>query len=317
MPRKKFEFETNYDMLQTKLKELRELSKNFDYDINPEIRNIEERLASMVKDRYVNLNPWEQVLLARDSARPTARDYMEHLLSDWIELHGDRSYGDDAAIIGGIGLFEGIPVTVLGHQKGTNTSDNISHNFGMPHPEGFRKAHRLLLNAEKFQRPVFTFVNTPGAYPGVGAEERGQAWAISNLLITLSKIKVPVISLIAGEGGSGGALAIGVGDRLLILSNAVFSVASPEACATILFKDKERAPEMAKALKLDAENLKMFGIVDEIIPEPIFSDFNESDFYSRLKTIFSRYLNELSQKDLADLLQDRYLRYRKIGVFQE
>ncbi len=318
MVKNKFEFEATYRLLESKLEELKELSVKLDCDFSNEIANVENRISILKEERYKNLTPWEQVLLSRDLERPMTRDYIQMLFTEFIEFHGDRLFGEDPAIVGGIGIFGGRAVTILGHQKGKETPDNIIHNFGMPHPEGYRKAKRLLLEAEKFKRPVITFINTPGAYPGMQAEERGQAWAISELLMCLSQLKVPVLSVITGEGGSGGALALTIADRILMLSNAVFSVASPETCASILFRDIKRADEMAEVLKLNARSLKEMGIIDEIIEEPSHEPLNESAvFIKTLENSIKKNLDEISSIHIDALLEQRYQRFRLIGKFQE
>lgn len=318
MSKSKFEFESTYRLLETKLEELKELSVSLNCDFSMEIANVERRINELKEERYRHLTPWEQVLLSRDLERPLTRDYIDLLCSEFIELHGDRLYGDDHAIVGGVGIFDGRAVTVIGHQKGKDTPDNIKHNFGMPRPEGYRKAYRLLREAEKFSRPVLTFINTPGADPGIGAEERGQAWAISQLLLCLSAIKVPVVSVIMGEGGSGGALALTVADRILMLSNAVFSVASPETCASILLRDVKRADEMAAALKLNARALKEMDIVDEVIDEPINEPLLDSPaFIKRLESSIKKHLDEVCSQNIEELIDLRYSRLRKIGKFYE
>ncbi|MDD3364510.1 MAG: acetyl-CoA carboxylase carboxyltransferase subunit alpha [Syntrophomonas sp.] len=318
MAKNKFEFEAPYLLLESKLDELRKLSVQLNTDFSAEIANIEKRLDQMREERYQHLTPWEQVLLARDVDRPTTKDYIKLLCSDFIELHGDRLYGDDPAIIGGIGIIDGRAVTVVGHQKGRDTKENINNNFGMPRPEGYRKAHRLLLEAEKFGRPVLTFINTPGADPGMGAEERGQAWAISEMLLCLSSLRVPVVSVVTGEGGSGGALALSVADRIIMLSNTVFSVASPETCASILLRDSKRADEMAASLKINAKSLYDMGIVDEVIEEPPRQYLLESTaFVQTLENSIKRHLDELCSLDVSELVELRYRRFRKIGKFNE
>jgi acetyl-CoA carboxylase carboxyl transferase subunit alpha len=318
MAKNKFEFEAPYLLLESKLEELKKLSVQLDKDFSAEIDSIEKHLDQMMEERFKHLTPWEQVLLARDVDRPMTRDYIKLLCSDFIELHGDRLYGDDPAIIGGIGVVDGRAVTIIGHQKGRNTKENIAHNFGMPRPEGYRKAHRLILEAEKFGRPVLTFINTPGADPGMGAEERGQAWAISELLLTLSSLKVPVVSVVTGEGGSGGALGLSVADRIVMLSNTVFSVASPETCASILLRDAKRSDEMAAALKINAKALYEMGIVDEVIEEPPRQYLFESPaFVESLENSVKRHLNELCSIDVLDLVEQRYQRFRQMGKFNE
>lgn len=318
MAKSKFEFETTYRLLETKLEELKDLSVSLNCDFSSEIANVERRINELKEERYKHLTPWEQVLLSRDLERPLTRDYIDVLCTEFIELHGDRLYGDDHAIVGGVGFFAGQAVTVIGHQKGKDTPDNIKHNFGMPRPEGYRKAYRLLKEAEKFGRPVLTFINTPGADPGIGAEERGQAWAISQLLLCLSALKVPVVSVIMGEGGSGGALALTVADRILMLSNAVFSVASPETCASILLRDVKRADEMAGALKLNAQSLKEMDIVDEVIDEPINEPLLASPaFIKRLESSIKKHLDDVCSQNIQELIDLRYARLRKIGKFYE
>jgi acetyl-CoA carboxylase carboxyl transferase subunit alpha len=318
MAKSKFEFESTYKLLESKLEELRDLSVKLNCDFSAEIANVEKRINQLKEERYKNLTPWEQVLLSRDLERPMTRDFIKVLFTEFIELHGDRLFGDDPAIVGGIGIFDGRAVTVIGHQKGKDTPGNIIHNFGMPRPEGYRKAYRLLAEAEKFGRPVITFINTPGADPGLGAEERGQAWAISQLLIYLSKLRVPVVSVITGEGGSGGALALTVADHIIMLANAVFSVASPETCASILLRDAKRADEMAASLKLNAKSLKELGIIDEIIDEPA-QDFllDSADFVKSLKYSIKKNLDTVCSSDINELLKQRYARLRKIGKITE
>jgi len=317
MVKSKFEFEAAYRLLENKLEELKELSLSLNCDFSSEIAKVEQRINDLKAERYKHLTPWEQVLLSRDLERPMTRDYIELLCTDFVELHGDRLYGDDPAVVGGVAIFDGRPVTVIGHQKGKDTPENIRHNFGMPRPEGYRKAYRLLIEAERFDRPVITFVNTPGADPGIGAEERGQAWAISQLLITLSALKVPVVSVITGEGGSGGALAFTVADRILMLSNAIFSVASPETCASILLRDINRADEMASALKLNASSLYELGIIDEIIDEPVHENLLDSQlFITGLSGAIKQNMDEICQQEISQLVTLRYQRLRKIGQFK-
>lgn len=317
MVKRNFDYENKYTNIQNKIKELIELSNTLDFDLSSEIELLENRLKVIRNEKYHNLTPWEKVLLARHPDRPTTLQYIEGLCDDWIELHGDRLYGDDQAIIGGIGIFNGIPVTVLGHQRGKDTNENIKRNFGMPHPEGYRKVYRLLTQAEKFGRPLLTFIDTQGAYPGAGAEERGQPLAIAQVLMLLSALKVPIISTVIGEGGSGGALALGVSDRLLMLSNAVFSVASAETCASILLKSPQRAEEMASALKLTAADLKDLNIIDEIISEPIGGAHTDPEkVVTLVKEAVARHLQEVLNLD-KDLPLLRYDRLRAIGLYHQ
>lgn len=318
MPKRQFDYEQKYESLKQKVSELRNASSSLDINLVTEIEEIEKRMDSLRADKYQQLTPWEKILLIRQPERPTTRDYIERLCDDWIELHGDRFYGEDRAIITGIGSFKGLPVTIIGHQKGKDTGENIRNNFGMPHPEGYRKVERMLLQAEKFKRPVLTFIDTSGAYPGVGAEERGQAWAISRVLMTLSALKVPVVAVITGEGGSGGALALAVSDRLIMFSHAVFSVASCEACASILWRDLEKVEEMATALKITAADLLRFGIIDEIIEEPPGGAQQDLDaMVSQVGASVKRHLDELLVLKPDQLLQLRYQKLRNTGLNPE
>ncbi|MEN6351372.1 MAG: acetyl-CoA carboxylase carboxyltransferase subunit alpha [Syntrophomonas sp.] len=318
MVKRQFDYEQKFKDLRNKLGELNELSKTLQCDFSDEIRELEQKMNKDREIKYQRLEPWERVLISRNSQRPGAGDYIEKLCDDWVELHGDRCFSDDAAIIGGIGSFEGQPLSILGYRKGRNTKENLQYNFGMPHPEGYRKIERLLFQAEKFNRPVLTFIDTPGAYPGIGAEERGQAWAISRILMTLAVLKVPVLAIVTGEGGSGGALALAVSDRLLMFSNAVFSVASPEACTSILWKNLERIEEMAHAMKITADDLHGLGIVDEIIAEPIGGAHLDFEAMTEtLKESIKRNLNEIMQRDRNELLAERYNKLRSIGKFNE
>lgn len=264
------------------------------------------------------LTPWEKVQLSRHPQRPLTIDYIENLFDDFIELHGDRLYGDDPALIGGLGMFRGRGVVVLGHNKGKDIKENVARNFGMPHPEGYRKALRLMRLAERWHLPVISFIDTPGAYPGVGAEERGQAEAIGRNILEAFEIRTPILVVVIGEGGSGGALGIGVGDKILMLENAIYSVISPEGCAAIIWKDSKKAEKAAEALKLTAQDLFRLNIIDEIIPEP--PGGAHTDIVATMKLVgdsISRNLEEICSKDLDVLLEDRYQKVRKIGIFEE
>lgn len=268
-------------------------------------------------------SPWERVKLARHPQRPHTLDYLAELVTDFVELHGDRAFGDDQALIGGLGRFGDRTVLVLGHQKGTNTRENISRNFGMPRPEGYRKAERLLRHAEKFNIPVVTLIDTPAADPGIGSEERGQATAIAESLLTMAGLTVPIVAAVIGEGGSGGALAIGVADRLLMLENAVYAVASPEACATILWRDAAKAPEAAETMRITAAELHQFGIVDEVIPEREPAHEQPRETIAAVGEAIARHLDELTaahpcgERHAAALLDARYAKFRRIGVWRE
>jgi len=258
------------------------------------------------------MNPWEKVSIARMAERPTSEDYIRLIFDDFIELHGDRLYSDDKAIIGGIGLLEGIPVTVIGQQKGRSTKENIDRNFGMPHPEGYRKALRLMKQAEKFNRPIICFVDTPGAYCGLGAEERGQGEAIARNLFEMARLKVPIISVVIGEGGSGGALALAVSDRVWMLENSIYSILSPEGFASILWKDSKRAKEAAEVMKITAEDLLELGIIEKIIEEPDGGAHNSfHQISAELKDSFIKELEILNGLDEELLIENRYNRYRK------
>lgn len=264
---------------------------------------------------------WERVELARHPARPHTLDYLADLLDDFVELHGDRHFADDPAIVGGLGRFRGRSVVAIGHQKGSSTRDNLRRNFGMPRPEGYRKALRLMRLAERFQLPLLTFIDTPAADPGIGSEERGQALAIAENLAAMATLEVPILSIVIGEGGSGGALALGVADRVLMLENAIYAVASPEACASILWRDAARAPEAAETMRITAADLHAFGIVDEIVPEPVPAHEEPALAIQRVGDAIERHLQELLERwaseDIRALLEARYDKYRRIGVWRE
>ncbi len=258
----------------------------------------------------------ETVRLARHTKRPTTLDYIGFIIEDFIELHGDRRFADDPAIVGGIGLFEDIPVTIIGHQKGRDVKENVKRNFGMANPEGYRKALRLMEEAERFGRPIINFIDTPGAYPGIGAEERGQAEAIAYNIYKMSSLKTPIVSLVTGEGGSGGALALGVADRVYMLSNTIYSVISPEGCASILWRDASKANEAAEALKITAEDHLDAKIIDGIIEEPSGGAHeNYESMARRIKKVLLSVLKELLDTDLETLLNQRYEKYRTMGVY--
>jgi len=259
---------------------------------------------------------WNHVLVSRDEGRPYTLDYVERLFEGFREIHGDRRYGDDTAIVGGMALLDGHPVMILGHQKGRNTRERLFRNYGMPKPEGYRKAMRLMHMAEKFRRPILTFVDTPGAYPGIGAEKRGQAQAIADNLRSMAQIRVPIIVTVLGEGGSGGALAIGVGDRVLMLQHAIYSVISPESCSAILWKDQDHAKEAAENLRLTAKHLLKFKVIDEIVPEPAGGAHKDWDRAAELlKAALIRNLESLGDMDGDELLTHRYERFRVLGEF--
>ncbi len=281
---------------------------------------IEEMNAKINELERLNteMKPIDIVRLARHQKRPTTMDYIKLMLRNFVELHGDRRFADDKAIIGGIGFLNNIPVTIIGHQKGRNTKDNLKRHFGMAHPEGYRKALRLMEQAERFGRPIINLIDTPGAYPGIGAEERGQAEAIAYNLYKMSGLKVPIVSIITGEGGSGGALALGVADRVFMLSNTIYSVISPEGCAAILWKDATKSEEAAESLKLTAYDLLKFRIIDGIIEEPgEGAHTNHEEMAKRIKTKLLSTIEELLEKEPEVLIEERYNKFRKMGVFLE
>ncbi len=312
------EFEKPILELERRIAELKETAKATGVDLEAEIRLLEERLARLRKETYENLTPWQRVQLARAQGRPTTLDVLEKAFQDFIELHGDRAFADDPAIVGGLAYLEGEKVVVVGHQKGRDTKENLQRNFGMPHPEGYRKAMRLMDLADRFGYPFLTFVDTPGAYPGVSAEERGQAWVIAQSIQRMSRLRVPAVTVILGEGGSGGALAIAVANRVLILENAWYSVISPESCAAILWRDAKEAPKAAQALKLTAQDLLAFGVVDRVIPEPLGGAHKDpAATYQALKEALLETLSELIPLSPEALYQDRYLRFRRLGAWRE
>ena len=283
-----------------------------------EIARLEGRLGKLQQKVYGHLTAWQRAQVARHPKRPHTLDLYQLLLEDFVELHGDRMFGDDKAIVGGLARFEGEPVVVIGHQKGRDTRENIARNFGMPHPEGYRKALRLMQLAAKFRTPVITFIDTPGAYPGVGAEERGQAEAIARNLLEMSGLVTPIVCVVTGEGGSGGALAIGVGDRVLMLEFAIYSVISPEGCAAILWNDAAKAPDAAELMRVTAPDLLRLGVIDAIVPEPPGGAHrNWTETASNLRAALSDHLWQLRSKSGRELIDARYDRFRRIGVFEE
>ncbi|HEY2094558.1 MAG TPA: acetyl-CoA carboxylase carboxyltransferase subunit alpha [Thermoanaerobaculia bacterium] len=282
------------------------------------IDELREKLTKVSLEIYSNLTPWQKTLVARHPQRPYTLDFIAALYEDFTEIHGDRKFADDAAIVAGFARFHGIPCAVIGHQKGRNTKEKVIRNFGQPKPEGFRKALRVMKLAEKFKLPIFTFIDTQGAYPGVGAEERGQAEAIAVNLRDMASLQVPVIVSVIGEGGSGGALALGVGDRVLMLEHAVYSVISPEGCAAILWKNASAAPDAATAMKITAGDLKRLGIIDEIVPEPPGGAHADPQTAADLLAPYlDRALKELQKLKPPQLLEERYKKFRRMGVFEK
>jgi len=286
--------------------------------IQTEIAELQSKLTRVSDEIYSNLTPWQKTLVARHPQRPYTLDFINLLIEDWGEIAGDRKFADDPAIVAGFGRFRGIPVCVIGHQKGRNTKEKIIRNFGQPRPEGFRKALRVMKLAEKFKLPILTFIDTQGAYPGLGAEERGQAEAIAVNLREMAALQVPVVITVIGEGGSGGALALGVGDRVIMLEHAVYSVISPEGCAAILWKSSAAAPDAAAAMKITAQDLKKFGIIDEIVPEPTGGAHSDPAAAAELLApSIERAIRELQKLKPAQLLDERYKKFRKMGVYEK
>ena len=310
------DFERPLVELEKRIEELRNFSREKEIDLSEEIATLEKKAEMLRREIFDNLTPWQRVQIARHPRRPTTLDYINLIFDEFIELHGDRAFRDDGAVVGGIASLAGRPVTVVGTQKGRDTKENLARNFGMPHPEGYRKALRLMRQAEKFRRPVVSFVDVVGAYPGVEAEERGQGQIIARNLEEISRLATCSVVVITGEGGSGGALAIGVGDRLLMLENAYFSVISPEGCAAILWKDGSKAQEAADVLKLTAPDMKRLGIVDEVLPEPLGAAHKDRDAMARIiKDALIRSIDELAGIPPRRLIERRYARLRRIGEF--
>lgn len=315
---KPMSFEEPIIKLKEKIQELKELASTADVDMSDEIQTLEERLRQLEIKIYSNMEPWNRVQVARHPERPTTLDYINEIFTDFIELHGDRYFSDDEAIVGGIAFFDGQPITVIGHQRGKATKENIRRNFGMPHPEGYRKALRLMKQAEKFNRPIICFIDTKGAYPGKAAEERGQSEAIAKNLFEMAGLTVPVISVVIGEGGSGGALALGVTNRIYMLENSTYSVISPEGAASILWKDAGLAKQAAEAMKITAQDLKGMQIIDEIIPEvPGGAHRDPKKQAQILKEHLKKGLDSLTALSKEEIIQDRYDKFRKIGEFIE
>ncbi|GAB6170677.1 acetyl-CoA carboxylase carboxyltransferase subunit alpha [Paradesulfitobacterium aromaticivorans] len=312
-----FEFEKPLIELENKIAELQKFSREKEIDLSDEISTLERKLEHLKKTIYTELEPWQKVMIARHSERPNFYDYVPLLFEDFLELHGDRCFADDRSVVGGIAVFRGIPVTVVAHVKGKDTKENIQRNFGMPHPEGYRKALRLMDQAEKFARPILAFIDTPGAACDLAAEERGQAEAIARCLMALAGYHIPVISTVIGEGGSGGALAFGVGNVILMLENAFYTVIAPESCASILWKDPGKAREAATALRFTSQDLFDLGIVDEIVPEPLGGAHrNIEQTAEALAVRIAKHLDALKVQTPEELKNRRYDKIRTIGVFE-
>ncbi len=304
--------------LEAKIDELRHMSNDSELNITEEIQKLQEKSKDLTKSIFSSLTPWQTTQMARHPQRPYTLDYIHRIITDFEKLHGDRAYGDDAALITGMGRLNGRPVMVIGHQKGRDTKEKVARNFGMPRPEGYRKALRVMKMAERFGLPVITFIDTPGAYPGIGAEERGQSEAIARNLFEMSQLKTPIISTVIGEGGSGGALAVGVADHLMMLEYSVYSVISPEGCATILWKSAEKAPEAATTLGITSERLLALGLVDEIIAEPLGGAHRDIDgMAQRVRDAIEAKLNKLDNLPLDKLVEQRQQRLLSYGEFEE
>jgi acetyl-CoA carboxylase carboxyl transferase subunit alpha len=318
MDMKFLDFEQPIAELEAKIEELRFVGDDSDVNINEEVARLKEKSESLTKSIFAKLTPWQIARVARHESRPYTSDYLSMIAPDFQELHGDRMYADDPAIIGGTGRIEGRPVMIIGHQKGRDTKERVRRNYGMPKPEGYRKAQRLMRMAAKFKLPVVTFIDTPGAYPGVGAEERGQSEAIAQSLYLMAGLETPIISVVIGEGGSGGALAIGVADRLLMMQYGIYSVISPEGCASILWKSAEKAEVAAEAMKITAHDLKGFGLVDEILPEPLGGAHRApKEAAEVIRNALIKSLDELDQLSVEQLLEQRQRRLDGFGQFKD
>ena len=297
---------------------IEELSGFSDDAKQREIQRLQQRLSELRREIYSRLTPWQKTLVARHPRRPYTLDYIQHLCTDFVEVHGDRKFADDPAIVAGFAFFLGHAIAVIGHQKGRDTKEKVRRNFGMPRPEGYRKALRVMRIAEKFRRPILTFIDTPGAYPGIGAEERGQAEAIAVNLRDMSSLAVPVLVTVTGEGGSGGALALGVGDRINMLEHSIYSVISPEGCAAILWRDQGMARGAARALRLTTQDLRELGVIDEVIPEPEGGAHADPARTAKIVgEVLSRQLDEVSALDPEERIRERYLKFRRMGRFTE
>ncbi|MCW8825104.1 MAG: acetyl-CoA carboxylase carboxyltransferase subunit alpha [Gammaproteobacteria bacterium] len=312
------DFEQPIAELEAKIEELRYVGDDSEVNIGEEINRLKAKSKSLTETIFTKLDSWQTAQLARHPQRPYTLDYIERVFTDFEELHGDRAYADDAAIVGGVARIDGRPVMVIGQQKGRDTKEKVIRNFGMPRPEGYRKAQRLMEMAERFKMPIVTFIDTPGAYPGVGAEERGQSEAIARNLFVMSRLKTPIICTVIGEGGSGGALAIGVGDRVMMLQYSTYSVISPEGCASILWKSAERASDAAEALGITSGRLQELGLIDRIVPEPLGGAHRDIDEMAQnVKSAIIENLNHLDTLPLDQLVEERYQRLMSFGNFEE
>jgi len=318
MDLKFLEFEQPIAELEAKIDELRFVGDDAEINISEEVSRLKAKSETLTKGIFSKLSPWQIAQVARHPMRPYTADYLKLIAPDFQELHGDRMFADDSAIIGGIGRLDGRAVMFIGHQKGRDTKERVRRNYGMPKPEGYRKAQRLMKMAEKFSMPVVTLIDTPGAYPGMGAEERGQSEAIAYSLFLMAKLRTPIICIVIGEGGSGGALAIGVGDRLLMLQYSVYSVISPEGCASILWKSNEKAEDAAEAMRITADSLNEFGLIDEILPEPLGAAHRDPEAAAEvIRNAVLKHLDDIDQLDIDQLLDQRQLRLASFGEYKE
>ncbi|QHS22998.1 acetyl-CoA carboxylase carboxyl transferase subunit alpha [Virgibacillus sp. MSP4-1] len=309
-------FEEPVVELKNKIAELKKFTNESEVDLTQEIEKLEGRLEKLEAEVYGNMQPWDRVQMARHANRPTTLDYIAEIFDDFLEMHGDRAFGDDEAIVGGIAKYKDKPVTVIGHQRGKDTKENIRRNFGMPHPEGYRKALRLMKQAEKFHRPIISFIDTKGAYPGKAAEERGQSEAIARNLMEMAGLTVPIVCIVIGEGGSGGALGLGVGDRIHMLENSTYSVISPEGAAALLWKDSNLAQKAAESMKITSYDLKELDIIDEIIPEIRGGAHRDiSEQAKKIDQVLHQSLENLSKLSKEELLEGRWEKYKKIGTY--
>jgi acetyl-CoA carboxylase carboxyl transferase subunit alpha len=312
------EFEKPIAELEKKIEELTLFTSNGDINLEEEILKLHKKSDQLRAEIYSRITPWQKALISRHPNRPYTLDYIEAMMTDFVEMHGDRAFADDPAIVSGMAKLEGMPLTVIGHQKGRTTKEKIFRNFGMPNPEGYRKALRVMRFAERFRKPLLTFIDTPGAYPGIGAEERGQGESIARNLSVMSQLKTPILSVVIGEGGSGGALALGVADRILMLEHSTYSVISPEGCAAILWNDGSKASEAAELLKITAQDLFQMKVVDEVVEEPIGGAHRDPRRAAELlKEAVVRNLAEIRNVPFDDLLKQRYEKLRRIGMFDE
>ncbi len=312
------DFEKPIVKLENKIQEMREVSATSEVDLTQEIQKMEDKLQKQIKKIHSGLNRWQRVQLARHPERPFTMDYINAMASDFIELHGDRFYADDPSIVTGLATIQNEKVVIIGHQKGRNTKENIARNFGMPNPEGYRKALKVMQLAEKFKKPILSLIDTPGAFPGIGAEERGQAEAIARNLFEMAKLRTPILVVVIGEGASGGALGIGIGDRILVLENTWYSVISPEGCASILFRDASKAPIAAEAMQVSASDVKKLKIADQIVKEPLGGAHRHpQEMARRLKKVILKHIRELKRLPLNELVQLRIDKFSKMGSWKE